>query len=40
VASTALGQETLEEKRFFASLIYQFDAGRIRRALAWIFVGS
>jgi hypothetical protein len=40
VASTAVGLETLEERRFFASLIYQFDAERIRRALAWILIGS
>ena len=40
VASLALGTETLEERRICTSLIYQFEAERIRRALAWLLVGS
>jgi hypothetical protein len=40
VASIAVGNETLEEKRYYASLIYQFNAEKVRRALSWIFIGG
>jgi long-subunit fatty acid transport protein len=40
VAATALGTETLEEKRYYASLIYQFNSEAVRKALSWMFVGG
>ena len=40
VASTAVGTETLEEKRIYASLIYQFKADSFQRALSWILIGG
>ncbi len=40
VSATAFGTETLAERRFSTSLIYQFEADKIRRALAWLLVGS
>ena len=40
VASIAVGNETLEEKRYYLSLIYQFNAEKIRRALSWVLVGG
>jgi hypothetical protein len=40
VASIAVGNETLEEKRYYASLIYQFNAEKVRQALSWIFIGG
>jgi len=40
VSDTAFGTETLAERRFSTSLIYQFEAEKIRRALAWFLIGS
>jgi long-subunit fatty acid transport protein len=40
VASTAVGTESLEERRVYASLIYQFKADAFQRALSWVFIGG
>lgn len=40
VASTATGTEQDDERKLYLSLIYQFDAERIQKALAWLLVGG
>ncbi len=40
VAAIAVGTETLAEKRYYASMIYQFKTDLFQRALSWVFVGS
>jgi hypothetical protein len=40
VTSYAYGNENLEEKRIFLSLIFQMDAEKAHKALGWFFRGN
>lgn len=40
VASTAYGTEQDDERKLYLSLIYQFNAATVQKALSWILVGS
>jgi hypothetical protein len=40
VAATGLGYESIVERSFYVSLIYQLDSEAVKRAFHWAFVGA